>query len=196
MSIVTLVSGGLDSTLCAKLGQEENLIQYPLFINYGQRSLERELKACRQAMRELNLPEPKVADLSGFGGLITTGLTSSNLDVLEDAFTPGRNMLFLLTAAAYAYQLNADAVSIGLLHESDSIFPDQTQAFLSDAESMIKRSMGKNIRVIAPLSAFHKVDVVELAKQKGISGTYSCHVGEEDACGNCIACNEYKFGEV
>jgi 7-cyano-7-deazaguanine synthase len=196
MSIVTLVSGGLDSTLVAKLAQEEGLRQYPLFIDYGQRSRHQELAACRRAMIELNLPEPKVANLSGFGELIRSGLTDHNLNIVEDAFTPGRNMLFLLTAAAYAYQIDADAVSIGLLHESTSLFPDQTAAFLHDAEAIIRRCMGRSIRVLAPLADFHKADVVALAKLKGIQNTYSCHLGGEEPCGECIACNEFKFEEV
>jgi len=196
MSIVTLVSGGLDSTLVAKLAQEEGLRQYPLFIDFGQRARERELAACRRAMADLDLPEPKVADLSGFGALICSGLTNPALDVVRDAFTPGRNMLFLLTAAAYAYQVDADAVSIGLLHESTSLFPDQTAAFISDAENMIMRCMGKSIRVLAPLATFYKADVVALAKEKGIQNTYSCHMGGEEPCGMCIACNEFKFDEV
>ena len=196
MSIVTLVSGGLDSVLVAKLAQEEGLQQYPLFVDYGQRSRDRELAACRQAMIALNLPEPKLANLSGFGDLIHSGLTDPSLDVVDDAFTPGRNLLFLLTAAAYAYQVGADAVSIGLLHESTALFPDQTPAFLDDAENLISRCMGKNIKVLAPLAAFHKVDVVALARNKGIQNTYSCHLGGEIACGECIACNEYKFEEA
>lgn len=196
MSIVTLVSGGLDSTLVAKLADEEGLRQHPLFIDYGQRSRERELAACRGVMVALGLPEPEVANLSGYGSLIRSGLTDRSLRIIEDAFTPGRNMLFLLTAAAYAYQVGADAVSIGLLHEDTSLFPDQTSDFLKEAEQMIGRCMGRDIRVLAPLAAFHKIDVVQLALAKGIVGTYSCHMGGEEACGACIACNEFKFEEA
>jgi 7-cyano-7-deazaguanine synthase len=196
MSIVTLVSGGLDSTLVAKLAHEEGLTQHPLFIDYGQRCRDREFAACRAAMIALNLGEPKVANLSGFGALIRSGLTDPALHVVDDAFTPGRNMLFLLTAAAYAYQVNADAISIGLLHENTSLFPDQTSAFLNDAEEMIHRCMGRNIKVLAPLSNFYKADVVALAQQKGIVNTYSCHMGSEEPCGTCISCKEFKFGEA
>lgn len=196
MSIVTLVSGGLDSTLVAKLAQEEGLKQYPLFIDYGQRCRDKEFAACRKAMIALNLGEPKVANLSGFGALIRSGLTDPTLDIVGDAFTPGRNMLFLLIAASYAYQVNADAISIGLLHEDTSLFPDQTSAFLIDAEDMICRCMGRSIKVLAPLSNFYKADVVTLAKQKGISNTYSCHLGSEEPCGKCISCKEFEFGEI
>lgn len=195
MSMVTLVSGGLDSSLVAKLAQEEGVAQFPLFIDYGQRSRGRELAACQRVMNSLGLPAPEIAELAGFGALIRSGLTDPNLRVLEDAFTPGRNMLFLLVAASYAFQRGANAVSIGLLHEDTSLFPDQTIAFLIEAERMIERCMGRSIKILAPLASFHKIDVVELAKQKGIVGTYSCHLGEANACGACIACNEFKFKE-
>jgi len=196
MSVVTLVSGGLDSTLIAKLAQEEGLIQYPIFVDYGQRSRDQELAACRHAMDELGLPEPKVANLSGFGELIHSGLTDPTLDIVKDAFTPGRNMLFILIAAAYAVQVKADAISIGLLHESTSLFPDQTSAFLHEAEALICRCMNRDIKLLAPLASFRKSDVVALAKLKGISNTYSCHLGNEEACGSCIACREFGMVEV
>lgn len=196
MSIVTLVSGGLDSTLVAKLAQEEGLQIFPLFVDYGQRARDRELASCKLAMKKLGLSEPEIAGLSGYGKLIRSGLTDSSLHVVDDAFTPGRNMLFLLTAAAYAYQKKADAISIGLLHESTSLFPDQTSQFLRNAEHMIFLCMGRTIKVLAPLASFTKPDVVALAGEKGISETYSCHIGEEMPCGNCISCNEFKFEET
>ncbi len=195
MSIVTLVSGGLDSTLVAHLAKEEGLRIHPLFVNYGQRALERELAACKRAMTKLELDNLQVADLSGFGALIRSGLTDPSQRIVEDAFTPGRNMLFLLVASAHAYKVGADAVSIGLLHEETALFPDQTSGFLREAESLISRIMGRELRVLAPLAAFHKDEVVALAKIKGIQGTYSCHMGEEEPCGNCIACNEFKLEE-
>ncbi|OKO67466.1 7-cyano-7-deazaguanine synthase [Bradyrhizobium sp. AS23.2] len=193
MSTVTLVSGGLDSTLMARLAQEISLQQHPLFIDYGQRARDAELAACRQAMTQLGLPEPRVAELAGFGELIRSGLTDRSKRTVEDAFTPGRNLLFLLIGAAYAVQVGATAVSIGLLHEETSLFPDQTKAFLSTAEAALKVAMGRPFRVLAPLADFHKSEVVELAKVKGIFGTYSCHVGEEQPCGQCIACREFQF---
>ena len=195
MSVVTLVSGGLDSTLVAYLAVEEGLEQHPLFIDYGQRARDRELAACRAAMKTLGLPPPEIADLSGYGRIIRSGLTDTALRVLEDAYTPGRNMLFLLTAAAYAVQRGANAVSIGLLHEDTSLFPDQTSSFLADVEPLLERAVARPIRVIAPLAAFHKSDVIQLAADKGVSNTYSCHLGEAEPCGACIACNEFKIGE-
>jgi 7-cyano-7-deazaguanine synthase len=196
MSVVTLVSGGLDSTLVAKLAQEEGLEQYPLFVDYGQRARKAEYDACCESMKRLGLPLPEVAQLGGFGKLIKSGLTDDTKHIINDAFTPGRNLLFLLTAAAYAYQKHADAIAIGLLNESTRLFPDQSSLFLAEAEKFLTLSLGKDIRIIAPLSEFLKKDVVALAVKKGIYGTYSCHKGEDLPCGDCISCNEFKFKEA
>lgn len=130
MGMVTLVSGGLDSTLMSYMALEEGVEQFPLFVDYGQRARDKEFAACAEAMRRIGLPPPKVADLPGFGKLVPSGLTNEKLHILDDAFTPGRNMLFLLLGAAYAVTVKADTVAIGLLHEDSSLFPDQTALFL------------------------------------------------------------------
>ncbi|EKO5121722.1 7-cyano-7-deazaguanine synthase [Vibrio fluvialis] len=195
MSIVALVSGGLDSTLVVRLAMEEGITVFPLFVDYGQRAKDKEYRACQLAMKSMGLPEPKIASMSGFGDLVHSGLTDCSLDIVEDAFTPGRNLLFLLLAASYAYQKGADAVSIGLLHESTTIFPDQTPEFLQRAEQLLSFSMGINLKVLAPLSDFTKQDVIALANIKGITNTYSCHLGEDKPCGHCIACKEFIIEE-
>lgn len=190
MSIVNLVSGGLDSTLISVMMREEGIEIFPLFVNYGQKALQNEWEACEVLHKRLRLPAPVKMDISGFGGVILSGLTSIEKNVKTDAFTPGRNLLFLIIASAYAFQVGASAVSIGLLNEAYSLFPDQKQDFIQSAERTIELAMGRSIRIITPLSEFSKPDVVSLARDKGIIGTYSCHTGQELPCKNCISCLE------
>lgn len=196
MSIVTLVSGGLDSTVMALLVKEEGLTQFPLFIDYGQLGRDRELRACQVNFRQHRLPEPEVVSLGGYGALLSSGLTDSCKDIVKDAFLPCRNVVFVTVGAAYAFQRGATSVAIGLLDEAFSLFPDQTRGFLSDAEVLLSRSLAKSISLVAPLMSFSKADVVEIARAKGISGSYSCHAGTETPCGVCIACREYVGLEV
>ena len=196
MSLVTLVSGGLDSTVLALLVKEEGLTQYPLFIDYGQRARDREMRACQANFRRHELPAPKIASIGGFGSLLPSGLTDPGKHILDDAFLPGRNALFLTVAAAYAYDVGASAVAIGLLSESSSLFPDQSSAFLSEAETFLSRALGVTINVVAPLMSLTKADVVAIAKKKSIAKTYSCHAGGEVPCGECVACREYIGLEV
>lgn len=196
MSIVTLVSGGLDSTVMALLTKEDGLIQFPLFIDYGQLGRDKELQACLMNFKRHGLPEPKIASLSGYGGLLSSGLTDSSKHILKDAFLPCRNLMFLTIGAAYAFQCGASAVGIGLLDEAFSLFPDQTKLFLADTEALLSRGLGKPIRVISPLMTFSKADVLKIAKAKRITETYSCHAGTEIPCGQCVACREYIGLEV
>lgn len=194
MSLVNLVSGGLDSTLVGVLAREEGVEVYPLFIDYGQRARQKEWETCKRVHSQLILPTPTRMDLSGFGQVIRSGLTSDELDVKADAFTPGRNLMFLLMGSAYAYQVGASKVSVGLLAERFSLFPDQRSEFIEQAERAIETALGLRIKVLMPLAEFSKADVVSLAEVKGIGGTYSCHAGGSAPCGQCISCLEFGLG--
>lgn len=196
MSIVTLVSGGLDSTVMALLAKEEGLTQFPLFIDFGQLGRDRELQACRSNFIKHSLPAPNVASLGGYGALLSSGITDPSKHILEDAFLPCRNLMFLTVGAAYAFQCGASTLGIGLLDEAYHLFPDQTRDFLTNTEALLSQSLGKPIKLVAPLMSFSKADVLEIAKAKGIAGTYSCHAGTEKPCGDCIACREYIGLEV
>lgn len=196
MSIISLVSGGLDSTVMALLAQEEGLIQFPLFIDYGQLNLEKELNACLYNLRRYKLPTLKIIQLSNYGAMLSSGLTDSSKQIFKDAFLPCRNLMFLTIGAAYAYERGACAVAIGLLDDAFSLFPDQTKGFVVDAEALISKSLGLPMKVLTPLMSLSKAEVVSIAKAKKINGTYSCHAGTDIPCGICVACREFKGLEV
>lgn len=193
MAIVNLVSGGLDSSLMSVLAKENGNIQHPLFINYGQLGLEKEWKSCQNICNKFTLPEPYKMDISGYGKTILSGLTSTSKDVKQEAFLAGRNLVLLTMGAAYAYQNGANAVAIGFLKADTAIFNDQTDEFLAKAQDTISFAMGFDVKILTPLRGFYKKDIVELAKQKNIYDTYSCHSGTDVPCGKCIACEEYNF---
>lgn len=195
MSLVNLVSGGLDSTLVGVMAREEGLTVHPLFIDYGQRASQKEWDTCQRVHSQLALPTPVRMDLSGFGRVIHSGLTSVEMDVKTDAFTPGRNLMFLLMGSAYAYQVGASSVSLGLLAERFSLFPDQQSEFIVQAECAIETALGRRIKVVTPLAEFSKADVIQLAQMKGVCGTYSCHIGGSEPCGQCISCLEFGLGK-
>jgi len=192
MAIVTLVSGGLDSSLMSLLAYEEGLELFPLFIDYGQICKEKELEACIRFHAKYGLTKPEIMILNGFGKVISSGLTNPDLDIKEDAFLPGRNLMFLVAGSAYAYNRKAEAVAIGLLSEASSLFPDQTLDFIHVSEKTIQMALGRNIKILAPLMQFSKKNVIDLATKKGISNTYSCHSGNDKQCGKCISCLEIE----
>jgi len=190
VSLVTLVSGGLDSTLMSLLAKEEGIDLLPLFVDYGQLCRDQELKACIAVHQNLGLPRPALMSLRGFGELISSGLTDPRMRINEDAFLPGRNLLFLLAGAAYAYQHGARAVAIGLLSDKSCIYPDQTTEFLEKTQQLVELTMGRGINIVAPLMTFTKTDVLRMARNKGISCTWSCHASGDSPCGLCVSCTE------
>ena len=190
MGIVTLVSGGIDSTLMSLMANEVGATLFPLFIDYGQLGVDKEWQACQRLHERFKLPPVTRMDLSGFGKIIPSGLTDSKLRVNEDAFLPGRNLLFVLAGAAHAFKVQANGVAIGLLNPANRIFPDQTTEFLQEAERVVETAMGRRIRVLTPLINFSKTDILVMASERGIAHTYSCHSGGKEPCGVCIACVE------
>jgi 7-cyano-7-deazaguanine synthase len=190
VSVVVLASGGVDSALISVMAVEEGQRVFPLFVDYGQRAAAREWQACTRVNRSLGLPRPKRVRISGYGRLARSGLTDPEKDVLAEAFTPGRNGVLLWLAASYAYCVGARAVAIGLVHEQDSLFPDQSRAFLRSVQGAIREALGLDIVVTAPLIGISKRTVLRIAADRGISGTYSCHAGSSKPCGRCVSCRE------
>lgn len=195
MGIVTLVSGGFDSTLMSLMAQEEGVTLFPLFVDYGQLGAAKEWDTCKRLHKKHNLPEVTCMDLSGFGKTIPSGITDPKLRINEDAFLPGRNLLFVLAGAAHAFRIGADSVALGLLDPADHLFPDQTKRFVKECESIVETAMGKRIAVLTPLIEFSKSDVLAMARERGLQDTYSCHAGGDTPCGVCVACIEIENAE-
>jgi 7-cyano-7-deazaguanine synthase len=190
MGVVALTSGGIDSIVMCKLLEESGREVIPLFINYGQLGAKNEWAACRYLCKKMGLPKPVNVDLSGYGQSLPSGITSLQKDIYDDAFLPGRNLLFLLTAAAHAFSLGHKIVAIGLL--KGNRFPDQTDEFIVNSNFAINSALDSQMSIVTPLIRFSKSEVISLAQTYGIplNSTYSCHAGGKEYCGRCISCKE------
>jgi 7-cyano-7-deazaguanine synthase len=193
MKIVVLSSGGLDSSLLMLLMKREGYDVYPLHVNYGHLAEEREWEACQKISKHLGLIEPFRMDMAGMG-LIPCGLTNGNLDINKYSFLPTRNLLFTVLGAAYAYTISSN-IAIGIL--ANPIFPDQTPEFVAMAQSCISTALGRKIKVIAPLIALDKREIIILSKKHFLPFEiiYYCHSGENQPCGICVSCKERKSAE-
>jgi len=192
MKVVVLISGGIDSIVVCKLIEKQGDVVLPLFINYGQLAAEKEWDSCQNLLEWCHLPKPTKMDLSDFGHKIPSGLTNIQKDIYQDAFLPGRNLLFLVVASSYAFSQGSRTVAIGLLSESSHLFPDQTQEFVVNTNFTINSAFGDNFVILTPLINFNKPDVIKLAEKFNIplAKTYSCHSGKTEYCGKCVSCME------
>lgn len=161
-------------------------------MDYGQLNREREFSALTRVCEDLQLDGPNQLRIEGFGDIVRTGLTDSSLDIVNDAFTPCRNLILITLAASVAYTILSKKIVIGLLSEETILFPDQSDEFLELAEKSISSALGSSMNIVTPLRGFNKKEVVALSEKIGVKTYYSCHAGTAEPCGNCIACKEYE----
>lgn len=192
MKVVALVSGGIDSAVMCRILSEDGFTVFPVFVDYGQHAAEHEWKSCENLVEKEIIPKVTKIDLSNYGRVIQSGLTSKEKDVFHDAFLPGRNLLLLTIAGAYALQNECEGIAIGLLNNDTPTFPDQSNDFLVNANIAINNALGRSITIITPLIQFNKSQSIKLAEKKGINlgETWSCHQSNQKYCGRCVSCIE------
>ncbi len=181
--IVLLLSGGLDSSLLLSILSKQDLQVLPLFIDYGQRNRNQELRAATYMSKlfNCNLHKYKVG-LIFENSLLIKGSSS------QSPFLPHRNLLFLVLGAVYAFNNKCNAVAIGLIGGSN--YPDSNSMFVQQASKSIAESIGKEVIVHAPFIDLTKSDIAYLAHlvKLPIEKTYSCYMGEPKHCQECSAC--------
>ena len=204
---VVLLSGGLDSMVCAALAREAGFSVTALTIDYGQRHRV-ELEAARAvaeklADRHIVLP----LDLRAFGGSALT----SDIDVpkkgvgegIPVTYVPARNTIFLSLALGLAEASGARDMFIGVNALDYSGYPDCRPAFVEEFQRLANVATkagveGAGFRVHAPLLHFSKADIVREGLRVGVdfAQTVSCYQADADgrACGHCDACRLRRDG--
>ena len=198
---VVLLSGGLDSMVCAALALEADYSVIALTIDYNQRHRV-ELEAARRiaarlADRHIVLP----LDLRAFGGSALTG----DIDVPKDGvgegipvtYVPARNTIFLSLALGLAEASSARDIYIGVNALDYSGYPDCRPEFVGEFEKLANLATkagveGDPFRLHAPLQDMTKADIAREAARLGLDASlsHSCYDPSPDghACGECDAC--------
>jgi 7-cyano-7-deazaguanine synthase len=127
--VITVLSGGMDSTLTAYKMRKEGYKLIPLHFSYGQRTEDRELKAFHEIADSLKVENRYVIPLNFFKdiGVGVTSLIDSGLDLNEagvddseipNSYVPFRNGIMLSIATAIAEKEGAVGISIGVVEEA------------------------------------------------------------------------------
>ena len=198
---VVLLSGGLDSMVCAGLAREAGFEVLALTIDYGQRHRV-ELDAAKAianqlAERHIVLP----LDLTRFGGSALTGDLAVPKDGVGEGipvtYVPARNTIFLSLALAWAEAEGARDLYIGVNALDYSGYPDCRPEFVAAFESLANRATkagveGEGFTVHAPLLGMTKADIAREAQRLGLDSalSHSCYDPAPDGshCGRCDAC--------
>ena len=136
---VVLLSGGLDSSTVLALAAEQDFALYALSFRYGQRHA-RELEASRRIAEHFRVRAHRAVDidLRAFGGSALTDDIAVPLDRsagemghgIPITYVPGRNLIFLSFATAYAEVIGANDVFLGITAIDFSGYPDCRPEFL------------------------------------------------------------------
>ena len=199
---VVLLSGGLDSMVCAGLAREAGFEVLALTVDYHQRhraELEaaNKIAAATGARRHIVLP----LDLSEFGGsALTDDIAVPKKGVSEGipvTYVPARNTVFLSVALAWAEAAGAHDLFIGVNALDYSGYPDCRPEFIAAFEDLANRATkagveGQGFTVHAPLQHLTKADIAREAARLGLDAglSHSCYDPAADGahCGRCDAC--------
>jgi 7-cyano-7-deazaguanine synthase len=219
---LVLFSGGQDSTAClawalARYGRVETV-----GFDYGQRHAV-ELQA-RAAVRDRirrefpawadRLGDDHMLDIRSFGGIAETAMTSERAIEVSDkglpsTFVPGRNLVFLVYAAALADRRRLGVLVGGMCETDFSGYPDCRRETLDAMERALNLGMDQGFRVETPLMWLTKAETWALAKGLGgeplvaitVEESHTCYLGQRGelhawghGCGACPACELRRRG--
>ena len=206
MSVVTTLSGGLDSvTLAHELVAEGHAV-IALSFHYGQRHA-KELESASRCAQRLGAAH-HVVDLRSVGALLTgSALTDPAVAVPEGHYTdesmaatvvPNRNAIMLSVAVGVAVAEGAEAVATAVHAGDHAIYPDCRPAFIEAIEHEARVAnegfIADGFRVLAPFLHLSKDEIVRRGDALGVpfEETWSCYLGDDLHCGRCGTCVERR----
>jgi 7-cyano-7-deazaguanine synthase len=205
---VVLLSGGLDSMVCAGLARERGFRVLALTIDYNQRHRV-ELAAARVIAERVGVERHVILplDLRQFGGSALT----ADIDVPKDGvgdqipvtYVPARNLVFLSLALAWAEAAGSKDLFIGVNALDYSGYPDCRPEFVQGFEGLARiatkiGSDGGTVAVHAPLQHLKKSQIAQEAARLGLDAgqSWSCYdpLPDGKACGVCDSCRLRRAG--
>jgi len=213
---LVLFSGGQDSSIALVFALDRYAEVSTVGFDYGQRHAV-ELEARAAVRRELAAKFPRwgarlgadaLLELGALGRISETALTRNiahevAASGLPNTFVPGRNLAFLVLAAALAYRQGAGVLIGGMCETDYSGYPDCRDAALGAQMQALRLGMEADFSLETPLMHLTKGQSWELAERLGgaplvdliVEHSHSCYLGRRDVrrdwgygCGGCAAC--------
>jgi 7-cyano-7-deazaguanine synthase len=196
---VVLLSGGMDSCVCAALAARDHEAA-ALHISYGQRTEQRERRSFEGICDRLGIRDRLLVPNEALRSIGGSALTDPNIAVPEAhaigasvpvTYVPFRNAHFLAVAVSWAEVIGAEKIYIGAVEPDSSGYPDCRPEYYRAFNEVVKAGTKEGtIRVVTPLIAMHKAEIVALGLELNapFDLTWSCYQREDRACGVCDSC--------
>ena len=201
--VLVVLSGGMDSTVCAALAVRDFGAQNTaaLHIDYGQRTERRERQAFQEISDRIGIRTRLAVKTEFFRAIGGSALTDDQIDVpqagpdigrdIPVTYVPFRNSHFLSAAVSWAEVLGAEKIYIGAVAQDSSGYPDCRPEFYAAFNEAVRTGTKEGrIRIETPLIALRKAEIVMLGLELGapFDLTWSCYSREDKACGVCDSC--------
>jgi len=196
---IVLLSGGMDSAVCAALAVRDHEAA-AVHVSYGQRTEERERASFLAICERLNIRDKLIVRNEALRAIGGSALTDNSIAVpsagsvgagVPVTYVPFRNAHFLAVAVSLAEVLGAEKVYIGAVEPDSSGYPDCRPAYYEAFNEVVKQgTKDGRIEIVTPLIAMRKAEIVRLGLELGapFDLTWSCYSREDQACGVCDSC--------
>ncbi len=199
---VVLLSGGMDSCVCAALAVRDFGSQAvaALHISYGQRTEQREQQSSLGVCERLHITRRMMLRNDALPAIGGSALTDASIAVPESGeigpgipitYVPFRNAHFLAVAVSWAEVLGARSIYIGAVEQDSSGYPDCRPAYYRAYNEVIRTGTREGaIQVVTPLIGLRKSEIVRLGLELSVPFelTWSCYSRHDRACGVCDSC--------
>jgi 7-cyano-7-deazaguanine synthase len=201
--VVVVLSGGMDSTVCAALAVRDFGTDNTaaLHIDYGQRTERRERRAFGEICDRMSIRRRLAVQTAFFRSIGGSALTDEQITVpqagpeigseIPVTYVPFRNSHFLSAAVSWSEVLGAEKIYIGAVQQDSSGYPDCRPEFYAAFNEAVRTGTREGkIRVETPLISLRKGEIVRLGLELGapFDLTWSCYSREDRACGVCDSC--------
>jgi 7-cyano-7-deazaguanine synthase len=205
---VVLLSGGMDSCVCAAIARETHGADKVALLHagYGQRTQARERQAFEAIADSYEVQQRLVVQLDHFRTIGGSALTDAHIAVPENdlgaprphgsaipvTYVPFRNAHFLSVAVSWAEAIGAGAVYIGAVAEDSSGYPDCRAEYYEVFQQLVNVGTRPEtqIEIVTPVIRMKKSEIIRrgLQLRAPLHLTWSCYQAEERACGVCDSC--------
>ncbi|MFQ5824430.1 MAG: 7-cyano-7-deazaguanine synthase QueC [bacterium] len=197
---VVLASGGMDSAVTVAVAKQENRLAL-LHVNYGQRTVQRELQAFHDIAKFYQAEKTLVVNVGYLTQIGGSSLTDPNIAIIKadleskeipTSYVPFRNAHLLSIATSWAEVIGAFKIFLGAVEEDSSGYPDCRREFYDAFEKVIDvgTKPTTKIEIITPIIKLRKHEIVKKGLELGVPFelTWSCYQREDVACGVCDSC--------
>lgn len=197
---VVIYSGGMDSYTVLHKALRQGFEVHALSFHYGQRHA-RELHVAERVCSDLQVSH-RLIDIRAIHSLMDgSALTDTARDMpagdyaqdnLTATVVPNRNMVLLSLAIAHAVNIGANVCFYGAHGGDHVLYPDCRPEFVDRMNAVAAIANFEPVHIEAPYLHSDKATILAdgLAMGLDYADTWTCYLGEEQACGRCGSCRE------